>query len=324
MKIVISDYPNTLKRNLDYEIGVLKQAIPSVEVVVHPFTKIGGFFKVMEGAEGLLTAFLPIDDAVLSNCPSLKYISVNATGYNTIDIKAAAKHNVTVCAIKEYCTQEVAEFAMSLILALAKNLKQHRYSIEEKHVWQYTLVAPGMRLSGKTLAVVGFGRIGQSLAALAKAFGMNILAVDPYITEEKAARFGARRAEPVYAAEQADVISNHMIATPETENYFNDAFFAHCLKRPIFINVGRGMAVDEAALLRALNTGRIAAAGLDVLKDDSPDIAEHPLANRPNVILTPHTAFYSVDSMKALQDISCENLICCLQGRPGQARSVIV
>lgn len=314
MKIVISDYPDALKRDIRHEVELLEKAFPTGIIVVHPYLEQESFLKVMEDAEGLLTAFLTIDDDLMAQCNMLKCISVNATGYNSIDIQAAKSRNIVVCALRDYCTEEVAEFTLALLLSLAKKIKLHQHFIEEEGVWQYKRVGPVSRLRGKTLAVMGFGRIGQAVAKRAQAFGIEVIAVDPFLPPQIAEGLGVRLVDREYVQKHADIISNHMSVSNESAPYYDWNFFKKLERKPIFINVGRGVSVDEQALLKALDQEIIAAAGLDVLADDGITIASNPLVGRENVIITPHAAFYSDESLKALQDISCQNLIHCLQG----------
>lgn len=309
MKIVISDYEDTLNRNLDYEINLIKAAFPICDVVIHVFKDNNSLIKEVKDADGLITAFLKVDEQIFKNCPKLKCISINATGYDNINIEDAKKYNVTICAIKEYCTIEVAEFTMTLILSLAKKIKYHQHFIEDEKRWQYSLVESVYKLAGKTLAIYGLGRIGQSVAARAKAFDINVVAVDPYIPTEIAYNLNIPLVNDDYVFKNAHIISNHMNVSTSNIAYFDYRYFYSLQKRPIFINVGRGACVVEDALVKALDNDRISSAGLDVLIDENPDINNNPLFNRNNVIITPHAAFYSTQSSLLLQEISCNNLI---------------
>ena len=316
MKLVISDYPDTLKRDLPYEVRLLKEAFPDSEVVIYPYVNQEELAGQLQDADGLLTAFLPVDGALLDRCPHLRCVSFNATGYNSIDLNAASERGVAVCAIREYCTEDVADFTMSLLLSLAKKLKAQQYHVERDHLWQYRLVGPVLRLRGKTLAIFGFGRIGQAVAARAKAFGLEILAVDPYLPPAVADAQNVRLVSPEEACRSADFLSNHMIATPENTRFFDRTRFQSMEHHPVFLNAARAETVDEGALVEALDQGWISAAGLDVLSGMGLDLDRNPLLNRENVIVTPHAAFYTVESLKALQDISCQNLIAYLKGEP--------
>ncbi|WKY47423.1 NAD(P)-dependent oxidoreductase [Eubacteriaceae bacterium ES3] len=315
LKIVISDFENALNRDLEFEKELIHKIIPDAEVIIHPFKNQESLYQTLADADGLLTAYLTMDKDFFDHCPSLKAISINATGYTCVDLNEAKERNVAVCAIREYCTEEVADFAMALLLNLAKKIKQHQDNLENKNLWNYELVGEVMALRDSTLAIFGFGRIGQALASRAKAFGMKILAVDPFLPEEVARELGVSLVDAQYAMERADIISNHMSVSTNNAAMFDKNFFIGLKKKPIFLNLARGASVDESALVEALDSGLVSAAGLDVLVDENPNTALHPLFIRSNVIITPHAAFYSQASMRKLQKISCNNLSYCLTGQ---------
>ena len=315
MKIVISDYKDTLEsRNLDYEVAFLRRLLPQAEVVIHPFEGEKGLLEVLKDAQGLLTAFVPVGESFLRQCPELRCISVNATGFNAIDVDAAARCGVAVCAVKEYCTQEVADHTMAILLALARRLKAHQHWIDQERRWQYRLVGPVPRLQGKTLAIFGLGRIGQAVAKRAKSFGIKVIAVDPYLPKAVADELEIPLVDKNDVCENAHFITNHMVATKENETLFDAEFFKSLKQSPIFINAARADAVDEKALVDALDHELVSAAGLDVLANVGLDLQTNPLIGRDNVIITPHAAFYSNESLQALQDISCQNLAGYLTG----------
>lgn len=309
MKFVITDYPDTLKRDLHYEVAMLQQAIPHCQVAIHPYVSHALLAAELRDADGVLTAFLPLDGPLLDQCPKLRCISVNAAGYDAIDLQAATSRGIAVCAIREYCTEEVADSAMALLLALAKKLKCHQYAVETEHIWQYKQVGPVLRLRGKILAIFGLGRIGREVALRAMAFGMRVVAVDPYLPPEMARQLGVELVNADYVCTHAHFISNHMLATEENEAVFDCAFFQALRQKPFFINVARASAVDERALLQALDEELVSGAALDVLSGAGLDLDSNPLIGRRDVIVTPHAAFYSTESLKALQEISCQNMI---------------
>lgn len=311
MKILISDYPEELNRNLAYEKELLLSQLPIQEsdIEVYPYENQEEFLLHAKDADALVTAFLPLDDAVLSQCKNLKCIGINATGYGVVDMETAKKYGIAVCPVLEYCTNEVAEHTMALMTALFRNLKPYVKKVEKEHIWSYQSVGQNQRMAGKTLAVFGLGRIGRAVAKRAQAFDMNVIAVDLYFPKEEAEKLGVTLVDKEYALEHADVITNHMNQTKENELYFSWTEFEKMKKQPFFLNVGRGNAVSEEALVHALDTGKIRGAGLDVLKSEAPNLEGNPLLGRDNVILTPHAAFYSETSMKELQRITCENII---------------
>ncbi|MDO4269321.1 MAG: NAD(P)-dependent oxidoreductase [Eubacteriales bacterium] len=323
MKIVISDYPDVLGRALEKEFAYLREAVPDAEIAVHPYTDAEAFFAAMRGADGLLTAFIPLDKAALDRLPDLKAVSINATGYNFVDLDETRRRGIPVCAIGEYCTQEVADHTMALLLALDRHLKRYTAEIDGKHVWRYYDAPRPMGLTGRTLGLFGLGKIGRAVARRARGFGMNVLAVDPNADPVEAASRGVHLTDADTLLRTADIVSNHMNLTAANERFFDYACFRKMEKRPIFLNVSRGGCVDEADLARALDEGLVRAAGLDVLEAEKPDLAHCALVGRENVVITPHAAFYSERSIDALQRMSCKNLTDCLNGRHCDAFRIV-
>lgn len=316
MHVLISDYENALEADYGLTIDAIEKAMgEQVDARIYAYRSEEELKEVLATADGLITGFLEIGEDILSACPNLRCISVSGVGYSNIDVEAAKRHGVTVCHIKEYCTQEVAEHAMSLVMALNRNLLYYQKQLENQHLWKYDTIEGNMNLSHQTLAIFGFGKIGRRVATIAKAFGMEVLAVDPYAKEEDAKGLGVRLVGAEEALSQADVISNHMNLTEENRGFFHRSTFQKMERHPIFINVGRGGSVDEAALAEALDAGWIRGAGIDVLEEESPDLAHCKLLGRDHVILTPHSAFYSKESIAKLQTISGANLGYCLSGQ---------
>lgn len=254
-----------------------------------------------------------VDDELLIK--KLKVISVDATGYGNIDTKAAKSNGIIVCSIGAYCTQEVADHGMMLILMLEKKVKKYMKLVEESYIYNYRELEPEHQIEGKRLAVFGLGRIGKALAARAKAFGYEVVAVP-----HDESKIGLREDGILYvsgkeAFHTADVISNNMSETADNFEFFNKEAFREMKKHPIFINLGRGSTVNEADLYQALKNNELSGAGLDVMKDVYPDLSTNPLVGLDNVIITPHMAFYSVESMKKISQIPVMNLINALTGK---------
>ena len=327
MKILICDYKDELKRNLDYEKNLLMDKfheckVDDVTIEVCPYECEEQLIDEIKDVDVLLTAFIPINKHVLENATKLKCISINATGYGNVDIYEAGKRNIAVCNVKEYCTQEVAEHTMALMLSMVRGLKVHEKNIENG-VWNYQNVCNIERLAGKTLAIFGLGRIGQAVAKRAKGFDLNIIAVDPYLPKEIGKKLGVKLVSKEEALRQADIISNHMNATSQNKSYFSIEEFKSMERKPYFLNIGRGECVDEEALLEALNKKMIRGAALDVLREENPDLKNNPLLSCENLYLTPHAAFYSETSMKELQRISCENIIYYMTNQEDKVFSLV-
>lgn len=317
MKILISDYKDSMMPSHDYEVEVLKANLPDAEVVTYDYTdeKRGEFIEQMKDATALLTAFTRVDKEVFQAARELKVVSLNATGYDNVDLDEATRHSVGVCPVGEYCTLDVAEHTIALMLALNKNLKHHSYDIEQTHVWKYDAPPIPQRIGGQVLGIFGLGKIGKRVAKLAQGLDMTVIAHDPYTDPKLAAELGVELLEKDEVLRRADVITNHMNLGNANMAFFAAREFGLMERLPIFLNLGRGLSVNEADLAAALDSGAVRAAGLDVLRDETPELKGHPLVGRKNVIITPHAAFFSKQSFHEMQRISCENIANFLTGR---------
>lgn len=317
MKILFADYETGLLAGRKHEEEVLKKNHPDWETVFFEYDdNQTEFYRVLEDADALVTAFLKIDDEVLNHAKKLKIISVDATGYNAIDLDAAKKHGVRVCAVRDYCSDDVAEFAISLACALIKNIKTYNCQIDDQKIWDYSKASPQKRLSEHVLGIFGLGRIGQKTLRLARGLGMKVVAYDPYLPKEIAKTLDVKLLSKEDAFKKCDLLINHMRLTAETKNFFSSSeFFMMKEKKPYFINVARGESVDEKALLEALDKGFIKGCALDVLQSEHPDLESSPFVGRKNVLLSPHAAFYSQTSMEKLEEITCQNIVSFFEKR---------
>jgi glycerate dehydrogenase len=279
--------------------------------------------QILERAAGapiLLTNKAPLTAETIAALPELKYIGVLATGYNVVDIKAAKARGIPVCNIPTYGTETVAQHAASLMLELARHTAEHARAVAAGQWvtapdWCFT-VAPVIELNGRTLGVVGLGRIGLALARIAQAIGMRILAHDAY--QMSAAQLGGVAAEYVSLDRvfaESDVVSLHCPLTAETERLVNAARLKTMKRTAFLINTSRGPLVDNAALADALRQGVIAGAALDVL-DVEPPPADNPLLTAPNCLITPHVAWYARESRQRLLDMAIDNLRAFQEGSP--------
>ncbi|HWQ51600.1 MAG TPA: C-terminal binding protein, partial [Terriglobales bacterium] len=318
MKIYLVDEATLLPEDCEIERRELQAVLGPCEVVCYAFETYEKMRQDLKDADGIITGFQHIGDEDMAAMPRLAAISVSATGFDCIDTKAATDRGIPVCAIAEYCTKEVAEHTMALLLTIWRKLGCMKADVE-KGGWRYDVCAPIERLEGKTLGIFGLGRIGTAVAKRAAAFGLRVIAADPALTFMEAKERGAQLVTPDAVLATSDIITNHMDANETNRDLFNGAAFAAMARRPLFLNCARGWSVDESALIDALDKGLIRAAGIDVLKDENPCLEGHPLLGRDNVILTPHAAFYSETSIEALHRISAKNLACCLAGRPQEA-----
>lgn len=317
MKILISDYPDSMMPTHDLEIETLKVGLGDdidIEVYEYADERKGEFLEKLADADALLTAFIPVGADVMDAAKQLKVVSVNATGYDNVDLDAATARGIGVCPVGEYCTWDVSESAIAYMFALNKHMKFYQHQIDDEYKWDYAAAPQWPRLENQTLGIVGFGKIGKCTARKAKGLVERIVAYDPYVPDETFEAAGVERVSIDELLTQADVIVNHMCLTAENERFFDEEKIAKMARKPILINLGRGRCIDEDALIKALDSGRIRAFGADVLYDETPDLAHHPLVGRDDVIITPHSAFYSTTSMEDLMRFSCQNIVHYLRG----------
>jgi D-3-phosphoglycerate dehydrogenase len=313
--VVFAEMPEAAGRDLSIE----RRYLPA-SVRVATFTWHGDRDALLDAcreADAILTDYVPFDAAVLQHLHRCRIISVMATGWDCVDVHAASARGIAVSAVGEYCTQEVADHTLALVLALNRRLLDYHRQVQADKSWDWNRVHGVHRLAGRTLGLVGFGRIGQAVCRRARAFGLEVLACDPQVDAATAREHEARLVGFDELLESADVVSLHCNLHDANRGLLNHAAFERMRRRPLLVNVARGALVVEADLVHALDQGQVAGAALDVLAQESPDLARHPLVGRPNVLLTPHVAFFSEAALEDLRRISVQNVAAFLQGRPG-------
>ncbi len=269
-------------------------------------------------AEILLTNKTPLPAEVILNLPLLRYIGVLATGYNIVDTKAAAQRAVPVTNVPAYGTASVAQLTFAHILHIVQNVGEHAASVRRGRwaassdfcYWE----TPLTELAGKTMGILGYGRIGQATGRLAAAFGMEVIAHDPAGEREPSAG-GVRFVSLEGLFRQSDVLSLHCPLTDATRNIVNRERLGQMKPEAILINTSRGPLIDEQALADALHSGALRGAGLDVLSEEPP-AATNPLLREPRCSLTPHIAWASREARRRLLEGVIENIRAFLGGRP--------
>ena len=267
-------------------------------------------------ADAILTDYVPFSRAVLQELARCRIISIAATGWDCVDVAAATERGIRVSCIGEYCTDEVADHTLALLLALNRQLRAYDRQVQRDRDWRWNEIGAVRRLAGQTLGLIGFGRIGQAVCRRALGFGLRVVACDPRVAEATASRHGARLAAFEELLAQSDIISLHCNLTADNRGLLNRKVFVRMLRKPLLINVARGALIVETDLADALDRGLVAGAALDVLTQDSPDLRQHPLIGRRDVLLTPHVAFYSESSMADLRRISAQTIRAFMEDRP--------
>ncbi len=237
--------------------------------------------------------------AVFEACESLEIVARAGVGVDGVDIPAAADHGVTVVNVPDYCREEVSTHAVSLLLASIRRLNVYDRSVKGGR-WEWADGAPIHRLTGETVGFLSFGQLARATAEKLAGFNCDIVAADPYVEADEMAALGVEKVPLDELLETADHVSVHAPLTDDTRHLFDRDAFRKMSETAVLVNVGRGPIVEEDALVWALENDEIAAAGLDVLEDEP--LTDSSLADRDDVILTPHTAFYSEESLTDLNE----------------------
>lgn len=301
---------------LGIERPVLEAA--GIALVVRHAPTEAALAEAVRDADALLAgATVPVTEPVLAAgaAARLKVVSKFGVGVDNIDLDAATRHGVIVCHVPDYCMDEVSDHAMALLLAWARRILPFNEMVQRggwrQDFSQYLMEIQPLR--GQTLGVIGIGRIGGTLVPKAQAFGMRVIAHDPYVPPARVQQLGVTRVSLDELLAQSDYITIHTPLTAETRHLIGAAQFAQMKPHCFLINTARGPVVDNVALAAALDAGRLAGAGLDVTEPEPPG-ADFPLRGRANVILTPHYAFFSLASAAESRRRTAENAVLTLRG----------
>jgi D-3-phosphoglycerate dehydrogenase / 2-oxoglutarate reductase len=305
--VVVSD---SVFPNLDPARAVLSTIGAELQVAQEPTPE--AIVRAAAAADALLVTYAKITAEMIRQMTRCRIISRFGIGVDNVDIPAATERGIVVTKVPDYCIDEVSDHALALLLALVRKIP---FSSAQVHAgkWAMSAVVPIHRLRGSVLGLVGFGRIPQLVAPKAKAFGVRVVAFDPFVPPEVFTRANVERVDFSQLLKISDSVSIHSPLLPETRNLFNDEAFRQMKPTAYLINTARGPIVDEAALARALDAGELAGAALDVMPQEPP--VDSPLLGRDNVIITPHTSFYSEESLVDLQVKAAEEVVRVLVGQ---------
>jgi D-3-phosphoglycerate dehydrogenase / 2-oxoglutarate reductase len=292
--IAVTDSPFP---SLDPAKAALARIDPELRVANS--TSADDILAVARDADAILVTYAKLPGELLRQLRRCKAIGRFGLGVDNIDIAAAAEIGITVTYVPDYCMQEVSDHAMALLLALARKVPQSNALVQAGR-WDMPAVVPIHRLAGRVLGLVGFGNIPRALAPKAKAFGLRVVAHDPYVSQHALAAAGVEGMSFDRLLEISDFVSIHAPLLPATRGLFNAEVFRKMKQGACLINTARGPLVDEDALLAALDSGRLVGAALDVVAVE-PLPKQSRLIGRDNVVLTPHTGFYSVEALNELQ-----------------------
>ena len=288
------------------------------EITVHPRTETKELvIERLQGVDVVLLNKVPITAEILDACQDVKLICVLATGYNVVDCEAARQRGIPVCNVPDYSTNAVSQFTFALLLDICNAVGHHSRVVHEGKwsacpnfcFWD----TPQMELAGKTMGIIGFGRIGRAVGRIAKAFGMNVLAYNRSHCPEGEAIGTYTDLDTLLA--QSDVVSLHLPMSPATAEMVNDGFLGKMKDGAILLNTARGGLIDEAALARALASGKLRAAAADVVTTE-PIPADSPLLTAPNMVITPHMAWAPLEARQRILDITMASIEGWLSGNP--------
>lgn len=264
------------------------------------------------GADALLVTYARITADMIQQMPRCRIISRFGIGVDNVDLQAATGAGIVVTKVPDYCIDEVSDHTLALLLALVRKIPSSSARTHSGR-WEMKAVVPIHRLRGSVLGLVGFGRIPQLVAPKAQSFGMRVLAYDPFVPRDVFARAGVEGVELAELLTRSDYVSIHTPLMPETRGLFNRDTFGRMKRGAYLVNTARGPIVDEAALADALDAGQLAGAALDVMTEEPPP--RSPLFGRDNVIITPHTSFYSEESLVELQVKAAQEVVAVLSGK---------
>lgn len=313
MEIVVLDKPRENKGEIDWsEIEKLGHARIYDDTLQENVAKTIGNAEIVFVNKGKITR------EILDACPNIKFISVIATGYNKIDIEACKERGILVSNVPSYGSKAIGQHAVALLMEITNHVAHHDKEVRKLRkssdtdwaFWDYPL----FELEYKTMGIIGLGRIGQTVAKVGLALGMEVIAYDAY-ENEKMKKIGIKYVPLDKLLALSDIISLHCPLTAENENMINSETIAKMKDGVIILNNSRGGLVDEQALADALKSGKVYAAGIDAVKVE-PITEDCPLLSAPNCFITPHISWASLDCRRRLIRLAIENVKAYLNGKP--------
>ena len=307
--VAITDY---VFPSLEPEQAVLKTL--GVELRPQQCRSEEEIIALARDADAVLNCYAKMTARVIEHLKRCKIIARYGIGVDNVDLAAASRARILVTNVPDYCIDEVSDHALALLLALARRIIVAD-GVVRAGAWEVVAHAGIRRLRGRTLGLLGFGKIAKVLASKVQPLGMKVLVYDPYLESALIAQHGAQAVSLDRLLAEADAVSIHVPLSPETHQIIGQRELTRMKPTAFLINTSRGGIVDEQALAAALNEGRLGGAALDVLSVEPPP-ADHPLRQAPNMILTPHLAFYSRESVIELQTKAAEEVARALKGEP--------
>jgi D-3-phosphoglycerate dehydrogenase len=304
-KVVITDCDHGSIEEEKREFGRI-----GAELILAQIKKEEDLIRVCKDADGLLSQYALLTRTVLEKFPECKVIGRYGVGIDSVDLKAATDLGIIVANVPDYCVDEVADQALSMILALIRKTVFFDQKVKSDQ-WDFRQGRPIHRIKGKTLGLIGSGRIGLEVAKRISAFGARVITFDPYLQKTPE---GIDLMDFDTVLKESDFISIHCPLNESTRHLLGEKEFQKMQKKPLIINTSRGPIIDEVALTQALTKRQVSGAGLDVLEKEPPDL-QNPLLKMENVIIAPHISFYSEESISELKRRTAENVSSVLLGK---------
>ena len=295
-KVLVTDY---VWPSVEPEKAVLAKA--DATLIIAPNGDESTLINLAKNVDGILTCFAKVTDKVVESAEKCVVIGRYGVGVDNIAVDKATEQGIVVTYVPDYCVDEVSDHVIGLMLAWNRRIVLFDTATKNKGWGVEGLGMRMMRLRGKVMGIVGFGRIGRAVADKARGFGMTILASDPVVDEESVERGGAKKVEMDELLRASDFISLHSPLIPSTIHMIGRKELAAMKSEAFIVNAARGGLIDEDALFEALEAGSIAGAGLDVVEDVAPPL-DHRLIQHENIIVTPHTAFFSQEAVLELEE----------------------
>jgi D-3-phosphoglycerate dehydrogenase len=314
-KIVVTDY---IEPDLEWERAQLAGSPVTFEAFQLKSATREDLLARIGDAEVLIVNMAKMDRDVIRNLRSCKLIIRHGVGYDNVDVPAATEHGIRVCYVPDYCREEVAEQAMMLLLLCRRRFTRQQESLEvsvRKGQWDFSSVGAIRRFSGTKAGIVGCGRIGSLVVGMLRGFGIEVMVHDPYLSERRQAEIGIRCIGLEEVLREADMVTVHPALTHETKYMIGERELRMMKPTAILVNTARGAIVRAEALAHACKEGWIAGAGIDVFEKEPPE-ESFVLRGIPNIILTPHLAWYSEDAGVSIREKIMEDVRRFLEGRP--------
>jgi D-3-phosphoglycerate dehydrogenase len=313
-KVVITDYDFG-----DVSVETERLEAAGAEVIALQAKREEDLFEVAPTCAAMMNQYAKIGSETIKRMQKCEVIARYGVGVDIVDVGTATDNGILVTNVQNYCTEEVADHAIALWLTLARKLPDYDRATHEG-VWKWQSGQPVYRMRGRTMGVVSLGKIGQAIVTRAQAFGVNVIAYDPFLPAEVAKKLGVELVDKRALLTRSDYILMQAPMTPDTHHFLSDAEFAAMKPGAILVNTGRGPTVDNKALFHALSKGHLAAAGLDDPEEEPAKRAnwtpaDNPLFTLPNVLVTPHAAYYSEESIHAARVTAATQVAKVLTGQ---------